>query len=83
VAEVRVTPIKVADLLAEGERMPVYVQRRELGRVVIAGDLAITFGDLDDPQTEGQRLVRALEPEAVWLAHTNEPWRPSRSQERA
>jgi N-acyl homoserine lactone hydrolase len=45
--------------------------------VVIAGDTAVWFGELDDPQTEGQRLVRALDPELVWLAHTDEPWRPS------
>ena len=44
--------------------------------VVIAGDAAVWFGELDDPQTEGQRLIRALEPEAVWLAHGHEPWRP-------
>jgi N-acyl homoserine lactone hydrolase len=44
--------------------------------VVIAGDVAVWFGELDQPQTEGQRLVRALDPELVWLAHVNEPWRP-------
>jgi N-acyl homoserine lactone hydrolase len=44
--------------------------------VVVAGDLAVTFGELDDPQTEGQKLVRALDPELVWLAHSHEPWRP-------
>ena len=44
--------------------------------VVIAGDAAVWFGELDDPQTEGQRLVRALAPEQVWLAHVDEPWRP-------
>ena len=43
--------------------------------VVVAGDLAVSFGELDDPQTEGQRLVRALDPEMVWLAHVREPWR--------
>lgn len=50
----------------------------ETGRrpVVIGGDLAVWFGELDDPQTEGQRLVRALDPEQVWLAHVHEPWRP-------
>src|SRR5690348_7400723 len=49
--------------------------------VVIAGDAAVWFGELDDPQTEGQRLIRALDPEAVWLAHVQEPWRsaPARS----
>jgi len=44
--------------------------------VVLAGDAAVWFGELDDPQTEGQRLIRALDPEAVWLAHAHEPWRP-------
>lgn len=44
--------------------------------VVIAGDTAVWFGELDEPSTEGQLLVRALDPELVWLAHTHEPWRP-------
>jgi N-acyl homoserine lactone hydrolase len=44
--------------------------------VVIAGDTAVFFTDLDEPRTEGQRLVRALAPEAVWLSHEHEPWRP-------
>lgn len=44
--------------------------------VVIAGDAAVWFGELDDPTTEGQRLIRALDPELVWLAHAAEPWRP-------
>jgi N-acyl homoserine lactone hydrolase len=43
---------------------------------VIAGDVAVWFGELDEPQTEGQRRVRGLDPELVWLAHTHEPWRP-------
>ena len=43
---ITVTPLQVADLLAE-------------------------------PQTDGQQLVRSLDPEAVWLAHVDEPWRPS------
>ncbi len=45
--------------------------------VVVVGDLAVSFGDLDEPQTEGQLLVRALDPELVWLAHQHEPWRPT------
>jgi N-acyl homoserine lactone hydrolase len=44
--------------------------------VVIAGDTAVWSGELDEPQTEGQLLVRALDPELVWLAHEQEPWRP-------
>ena len=31
---------------------------------------------VDEPHTEGQLLVRALDPELVWLAHEHEPWRP-------
>jgi N-acyl homoserine lactone hydrolase len=44
--------------------------------VVVGGDVAVSFGELDEPSTEGQRLVRALDPELVWLAHEHEPWRP-------
>jgi N-acyl homoserine lactone hydrolase len=46
------------------------------GLVVVGGDVAVWFGELDEPETEGQRRVRALEPELVWLAHEHEPWRP-------
>jgi N-acyl homoserine lactone hydrolase len=46
------------------------------GPVVIAGDTAVWSGELDEPQTEGQRLVRALHPQLVWLSHVHEPWRP-------
>jgi N-acyl homoserine lactone hydrolase len=48
--------------------------------VVIAGDTAVWFGELDDPQTDGQRLVRGLDPELVWLSHAHEPWRPGSAQ---
>src|SRR6266699_6875577 len=44
--------------------------------VVIGGDMAVSFGELDEPHTEGQQLVRALGPELVWLAHEHGPWRP-------
>ena len=37
--------------------------------VVVGGDVAVWFGELDEPQTEGQLRVRALDPELVWLAH--------------
>jgi N-acyl homoserine lactone hydrolase len=45
-------------------------------RVVICGDTAVFFPDLDEPRTEGQRLIRELHPDEVWLAHQHEPWRP-------
>jgi N-acyl homoserine lactone hydrolase len=43
---------------------------------VIGGDVAVWLGELEEPQTEGQRLVRALDLELVWLSHEHEPWRP-------
>jgi N-acyl homoserine lactone hydrolase len=44
--------------------------------VVVGGDVAVSFGELDEPRTEGQLRVGALDPELVWLAHEHEPWRP-------
>jgi N-acyl homoserine lactone hydrolase len=43
---------------------------------IICGDVAVWFGELDEPETEGQRLIHELKPELVWLAHAHEPWRP-------
>jgi len=48
---------------------------------VLAGDTAVWFGELDEPRTEGQRLVLAMAPELVWLAHTHDPWRPGTVRE--
>ena len=45
--------------------------------VIVAGDTAVWFGELDEPRTPGQLLVRALNPELVWLSHGHEPWRPT------
>ena len=39
--------------------------------MVIHGDVAWRVARAD---AEGRRLVRALDPELVWLAHTHEPW---------
>jgi N-acyl homoserine lactone hydrolase len=44
--------------------------------LIVGGDVAVWFGELDEPHTEGQLRVRALGPELVWLAHEREPWRP-------
>jgi N-acyl homoserine lactone hydrolase len=49
--------------------------------VVVGGDMAVFFAELDEPRTEGQRLVRALDPEEVWLSHEHEPWRPQVDQQ--
>ncbi|MEO7942985.1 MAG: MBL fold metallo-hydrolase [Marmoricola sp.] len=48
--------------------------------VVVGGDMAVFFAELDEPRTKGQRLVRALYPEEVWLSHEHEPWRPQVDQ---
>jgi N-acyl homoserine lactone hydrolase len=48
--------------------------------VVVGGDMAVFFAELDEPSTEGQRLVRALDPAEVWLSHEHEPWRPGVDQ---
>ena len=45
--------------------------------IIVGGDVAVWFGELDDPSTEGQRLVRDLDPQMVWLAHEHQPWKPS------
>ncbi len=44
--------------------------------VVVGGDVAVSFEELDEPRTDGQLRVRALDPELVWLTHEHEPWRP-------
>jgi N-acyl homoserine lactone hydrolase len=44
--------------------------------VIVGGDVAVWFGEFDEPPTEGRQRVFALEPELVWLAHEREPWRP-------
>jgi N-acyl homoserine lactone hydrolase len=44
--------------------------------VVVCGDTAVFLAELDEPRTEGQRLVRSLDPSEVWLSHEHEPWRP-------
>ena len=44
--------------------------------VVVGGDVAVWFGEFDEPPTEGRLRVLALDPELVWLAHEHEPWRP-------
>ncbi len=43
--------------------------------IVIGGDVAVSLAELDAPSTEGQRRVRALDPELVWLTHEHTPWR--------
>jgi N-acyl homoserine lactone hydrolase len=44
--------------------------------IVLGGDVAVWFGELNQPQSEGQQRVLAMRPKAIWLAHEHEPWRP-------
>jgi N-acyl homoserine lactone hydrolase len=44
--------------------------------IVVGGDVAVWYGELDEPETEGQLKVLALDPAAVWLTHVAEPWVP-------
>jgi N-acyl homoserine lactone hydrolase len=44
--------------------------------VIVGGDVAVQFAELDEPTSEGQLRVRGLDPELVWLTHEHEPWRP-------
>ncbi|MHC6594033.1 MBL fold metallo-hydrolase [Arthrobacter sp. C152] len=46
------------------------------GPTIIAGDTAVWFGDLDNPKTDGQNLIRSLHPGKVWLSHAHKPWTP-------
>jgi N-acyl homoserine lactone hydrolase len=47
--------------------------------IVVGGDVAVWFGELEEPDSEGQRRVLALDPELVWLTHEHGPWRPTRA----
>jgi N-acyl homoserine lactone hydrolase len=48
--------------------------------VIVGGDVAVWFGELDEPKTEGQLKVLALDPEQVWLTHVDEPWQPKKDK---
>ncbi|WP_196257791.1 N-acyl homoserine lactonase family protein [Pelagibacterium limicola] len=56
--------------------MQVVVIETGAGPVIVGGDVAVWFGELDEPHSEGQVRVLAMNPEKVWLAHEHEPWRP-------
>ncbi|WP_455835162.1 hypothetical protein [Pseudarthrobacter siccitolerans] len=61
----------MAELLAQ-----IVVVDGAAGPTIIAGDAAVWFDELDNPRTNGQQLIRSLNPEMVWLSHTYEPWKP-------
>jgi N-acyl homoserine lactone hydrolase len=44
--------------------------------MVVGGDVAVWFGEFDEPPTAGRQRLLALNPELVWLTHEHEPWRP-------
>jgi N-acyl homoserine lactone hydrolase len=77
---VRYVPVD-GELLPGLRLVPVPGHTRGMQVVVVEtggrpGDVALGFGELDEPRTEGQLRIRALEPELVWLAHEHEPWPP-------
>jgi N-acyl homoserine lactone hydrolase len=75
--EVELLPgIRLLPAPGHSDAHQVVVVETDAGTHVIGGDVAVSFGELDEPRTEGQLRVRALEPELVWLAHEHEPWRP-------
>src|SRR5579863_6237804 len=49
--------------------LQVVVVETEARPVIVGGDVAVSFDELDDPHTEGQHRVRDLDPELVWLTH--------------
>jgi len=69
----------VVELAGFGARDEVFERAGE-ARDVVAGFLVSAWRAVikhtDEPHTEGQLRVRALDPELVWLAHEHEPWRP-------
>src|SRR5438034_65439 len=68
---------EVADL--DPRLVPLSEQAFDLAGVDVVVNTHLHFdhcGGLDEPRTEGQLRVRALDPELVWLAHEHEPWRP-------
>jgi N-acyl homoserine lactone hydrolase len=44
--------------------------------IIVGGDVAVWFGELEEPNSEGQLKVLALNPEQIWLTHVDEPWQP-------
>jgi N-acyl homoserine lactone hydrolase len=44
--------------------------------LVVGGDVAVWFGEFDEPPTVGRQRLLALDPELVWLTHEHEAWRP-------
>lgn len=56
--------------------LQIVVVEADDGPVVIGGDVAVWFGELDEPTTEGQRVVLDLDPAEVWLSHEHTAWRP-------
>jgi len=45
----------------------------DAGLVVVAGDVAYTWGEFDDPSNEAAAMLAALGPRRVWLAHESAP----------
>jgi N-acyl homoserine lactone hydrolase len=75
--EAEVVPgVRVLPAPGHTEGSQVVVVDSDDRRLVVAGDTAVWFGELDEPTTEGQLLVHSLRPDAVWLSHEHRPWVP-------
>src|SRR3954463_525487 len=70
------TGLRLAPAPGHTSGMQVVVVENGGRPVVVGGDVAVWFGELDQPHTEGQPRGRGRRPELVWLAHEHEPWRP-------
>jgi N-acyl homoserine lactone hydrolase len=69
--------IRLVPAPGHSDGMQVVVIETGARPIVVGGDVAVWFGELDEPQSAGQLRVRDLDPELVWLTHVQEPWRPT------
>ena len=57
--------------------MQMVVAETGAGPIVVAGDVVVWWGELEQPEkTDGQLALLALQPGVVWITHEREPWRP-------
>jgi N-acyl homoserine lactone hydrolase len=49
------------------------VVETDAGLAVVAGDVAYTWEEFDDPSNEAAALLAGLRPRRIWLAHESEP----------
>jgi len=72
--------LRLVPALGHSDGMQMVVIETGERPIIVGGDVAVWFGELDDPKTEGQLKVIALNPKEVWLTHTHEPWQPKEDE---